>query len=401
MFFNRIVSWLTGYLELLVRGPQLEKFINLATNSGLFLWDIRRVGPDVLHAKLRAHGFWRVREYAKRSHATIRLHRKRGWPFCWRKLKQRRSFLVGSVLFIAGLIYLSSLVLVLKIDGFEGTDRVRLLTTLGRLGIKPGISRKELLAKKTLIEREVMLETPQAVWFAINLRGVVADMTVVKRKTAPAAPPSVDLIAARDGVVTKVVVVRGTSAVKEGDTVAPGDLLISGTEWQADKNTGELHRITVPANGIIEARVWQDIEVIEPKVCWRASPGRERLTIYSLRWGEQQWTLWRSGKGPLTDYSGSRWRKRLYQGRNPHDTVELIKDIQQAVRWQKVRRTQTELKTSAVREAAERRKLLIGTVAGSNERRTEAWIDEGNFLRLIVTYEMNQNIALVAPIRKE
>ncbi|TCL65296.1 hypothetical protein EDC14_101744 [Hydrogenispora ethanolica] len=397
MLLNRIVSWLLGYVEILVRGPHLEKFINLATNSGLVLWDVKRVGPDVLHVKLRAHGFRRIREYARRSQATVRLHRKRGWPFSWRKMRRRRTFLLGSVLFVGGLIYLSTLVLVIRVEGFEGADRQQLFTTLAKLGVKPGVTRRSLLTRKTMVEREVMLEMPQAVWFGLNLRGVVADVTVVKRKVPPPARSSYDLIAGRDGLVTKVAVIRGTSAVKEGDTVAPGDLLISGIEWQSDKASGELVKIPVPANGIVEARVWQDIEVTEPRLCWRALPERERLTAYSLRVGKRLWPLFRLGKRPVANYSWTRWQKRLYQGRNPALVVEIIKDTWQAARWVKVVRTPAELKAAALREAAERRKYL----PGRGGKRTVHWSTEGNFLKLIVTYESIQDIALIAPLKDQ
>ena len=410
MLLNRIVSWLMGYVEILVRGPHLEKFINLATNSGLLLWDVKRVGPDVLHVKLRAHGFRRIRGYARRSQATVRLHRKRGWPFVQRRLQRRRTFLLGCVLFLAGLVYLSTLVLVIRVEGFEGSDRQQLIATLAKLGVKPGISRQSLLARKALVEREVMLETPQAVWFGLNLRGVVADVTVVKRQSPPPPQANYDLIAGRDGLVTKVVVIRGTSAVKEGDTVAPGDLLISGVEWKHDKASAELVKIAVPANGIVEARVWQDIEVMEPRVCWRVTPAQERLTVYSLRVGRQLWPVFRIGRRPAGNYSWARWQKRLYQGRNPDKVVEIIKDEWQAARWIKVVRPLAELKAAALREAAERRKYLPDQAQSPNQpstgapgqpgKRTEQWTVEGNFLRLIVTYETVQDIAVSAPLRQ-
>lgn len=398
MLLQRIIAWLTGYVEILARGPFLEKFINLLTGSGLWLWDVRRLGPEVIHAKLRAHGFLRIRRCAKTAGATVRLHRKRGVPFIWRKIQRRRTFLVGSGLFVAALIYLSSLVMVVKISGFEGEDRIRLLATLHQMGVRPGAARREILAQKRMLEREVMLRTPHAVWFGLEVRGVVAEVTVVKRKTAPIRPESYDLVAARDGLVTKVAVIRGTAAVREGQTVAAGDLLIAGNEWQTDKASGEMVQKKVPAGGIVEARVWYDLEVTEPKTGWMPVTGRAGLVVYSVRWGGKLYPLLHFGKRPAGPASWTRQRKRIFRGRNPGETVEIIKDIWRETHWRRLQRTSSELERAARREIEAKLNYLPGAKAGSL---VETWVDDGNFRRLMVTIETIQDIAMIAPPRKE
>jgi similar to stage IV sporulation protein len=104
-------------VEILIRGTQIEKLINLATSSGLYLWGIRRIAPEIVYAKIRVHGYLRIREMVKISGCRVKIHHKHGLPFLYRKLMERRMFLVGAVFFGALLVYLSSFVLIIKIEG--------------------------------------------------------------------------------------------------------------------------------------------------------------------------------------------------------------------------------------------------------------------------------------------
>ena len=400
MILNRIVSYFAGYVEVLARGAQLEKLINLLTNSGLFLWDIQRLGPDVIRFKIRAHGFLQLhKQVLKRTKVTVKICRKRGWPFVWRRLKTRRFFLIGAVLFIALLIYSSSLILVIKVDGFEGGQREKLLQTLKGIGLKPGLSRSDLLRSKRMMEREVMLVTPTAVWLGISVHGVVAEVRVIPRKVAPNQANGYDLVAGADGVITKLVVIRGTPVVKEGETVARGDLLISGQIWYKNLQSDELIAEDVPPVGTVEARVWDDLEILEPKVVWKIAHQQAAATEYSLRWGQKMLSLGKFGQKPRGNYSRIRWHKVIFKGRNPIVIVELIKDIWQETIWHKRVRSSTELKQAALREAALKSKYLA--LSSEKLNQLETWSDEGNFIKLAVTVETIRDIAVVSPRRKE
>ena len=176
MGLERVISFLTGYVEVLVRGAHLEKLLNLLTSSGLYLWDVRCLSAEAVQVKIRAHGFLRIRELIRRTHSTVRIHRKRGWPFIWRKMGRRKMFWIGALVFLGLLIYLSSLIIFIKIEGFTGEDRQLLVANLAKLGLKPGVLRREFLLKKNLIEREIMIHTPGAVWLGISVQGVVAEV---------------------------------------------------------------------------------------------------------------------------------------------------------------------------------------------------------------------------------
>lgn len=393
-----LISWLTGYVEIVARGAHLEKLINLLAGSGLFVWDIKRINRDALVAKIRAHGFLRIREPLRRSGCRARIRAKKGWPFLWRRIKLRKLFLCGAAGAVLVLLYLSSFIFFIKVEGFEGKDREILLVALAKRGVKTGLPRKDLLERKSWIEREIMIEVPQAVWLGISVRGVVAQVRVVHRKTTPIVITAADIVAARDGVISKLVVIRGTPVVKEGDTVARGDLLISGTVWHGDPEQQEFSKEEVPAGGMVEARVWYDFDVLEPRTVWQPVIGKTCRNQYSIRFGNQLRQLIGYGEPPGKNYSWTRWRKRLYQGRNPVDTVEFIKDTWHKVEWHRVTRPLSKVKQLALLEATERLRRMPGT--GPEPTKTFSWSREGDFIRLRVTVESVQDIGMMAVRQK-
>ncbi|HOJ77573.1 MAG TPA: sporulation protein YqfD [Bacillota bacterium] len=394
MNFNAIVSFFTGNVEILIRGYQIEKFINLATSSGLYLWDIKRLGSEVIKARIRTHGYFRAREIARKTGCNLKIHRKYGWPFLQKKALRRRMFFIGALGFLTMLLYISSLVFFIKIDGYGDSQPTKLIASLNRMGLKPGITRKALLERKRLIEREVMLLNPELVWVGITVKGVVAEVKVVPRKTAPAEIGACDIVAAYDGVVSKVVVIRGVPMVKEGDVVAKGDLLISGTRWYNDQQTNELVKQEVAASGVIEANVWHSIEVLEPKVIWKPIPLQSHSIQYKLRWNDKLFTLGTFGVKPVQNYYWQRWRKRLYQGRNPSEVVEFIKDVWQEVSWKQVKRSKRQVQQAALEEAFRKQKNLKLQNIKHHE---ENWSEDGMFVKLTLTYEVSQDIATIAP----
>jgi len=389
----QVVSFLTGYVEVLVRGAQLEKLLNLLTNSGLYLWDVKHLANGVIQLKIRSHGFLQIRRLIRHTHSTVRIYRKRGWPFIRRKLGRRKMFWIGAVAFMALLFYLSSRVLFIKVDGFAGGERKLLLTNLSELGLKPGMTRRDLYAKKNLIEREIMIHTPGAVWLGITVQGVVAEVKVVKRKTAPAPLLGCDIIAGHDGVISKLVVVRGVPVVKEGDTVARGDLLISGAEWLKDPETDNLVKYDVNASGIVEAKTWYDLEAIEPKIVWRPVVKTDRHIGYKLRWGRKLWSIGVIGQKPFGNYYWVRWHRHLYQGRNLFDSVEIIKDTWQAVNWSRMVRSRREIEDAARAEIDSKLKVL--NISRNSSSLT--WSEEGNFVKLTLTCEKQEDIAMISP----
>ena len=91
-------------------------------------------------------------------------------------------------------------------------------------------------------------------WIGIKLDGTNAKVNIVEAVAKPAILDEneyCDIVATKDGIITKINVTNGTALVKEGDVVESGRKLIGG--WMEGKYTGVRY---MHASGEVEAKVW-------------------------------------------------------------------------------------------------------------------------------------------------
>jgi similar to stage IV sporulation protein len=81
------------------------------------------------------------------------------------------------------------------------------------------------------ISNDLILRIPELAWIAVNVYGSRADILVRERIEKPEIPdmdaPTM-VYAVKPGIIVRTSVLQGVSALKPGDTVASGDILISG-----------------------------------------------------------------------------------------------------------------------------------------------------------------------------
>src|SRR5699024_1077859 len=91
-------------------------------------------------------------------------------------------------------------------------------------------------------------------WVGIDIKGTNAVVEIVEADEKPEIineEEYCNLVASRDGIISKVNAANGTPLVKEGDVVKKGDILVAG--WLEGKYTRTRY---VHATGSVEARVW-------------------------------------------------------------------------------------------------------------------------------------------------
>ena len=112
-------------------------------------------------------------------------------------------------------------------------------------GAKAGSVRSEQ------VKNRLLFEIPELRWAGVNTSGCTAVITVSERvpeKPAEKELPG-DLIARTDGVVTELILQRGTALVKSGDAVSAEQILISGLTdlgicTRTDRAEGEIWAMT-------------------------------------------------------------------------------------------------------------------------------------------------------------
>lgn len=175
-------------------------------------------------------------------------------------LKRRRGLIFGSILSFF-LIYLSTFyVWSVRIEGNEELSCDFIKRVMAESGFYEGVKKSDVDVNE--LQNEVLLRCHELSFFSVNLHGMVADVVVHERRTVPDPTERTvgyNLVADMDGVVVSSVILDGQTMFKVGDTVARGELLVSGIV----DSTSEGFRIR-QADGKVYARTFRTLEFSLP-----------------------------------------------------------------------------------------------------------------------------------------
>ena len=143
----------------------------------------------------------------------------------------------------------------IEIEGNQTVSDERIMRALEAEGITYGIF--GLGIHPETLKNHILLEIPELSWLTVNVNGFRATVIVRER----ALPPPIrdehtnaNIIAEKDGLITKVQLFGGHAAVAKDETVTKGQLLISGV---ADMDTRGAY--LTRGEGKVYARTWYDL----------------------------------------------------------------------------------------------------------------------------------------------
>jgi similar to stage IV sporulation protein len=270
MLLFKVMSFLLGYVTISVTGPAPEKFINMAASRGISLWDVDRSGDGSICLKVRVNAIKPMRHIARRTCCRFRILRREGLPFHLARLRRRKTLALGAVFCVCVLYLLTSFVWFIEVKGNEQLNSEELLGVAAEAGLTRGVPKWHV--ETDAVEAKIMERLPLVAWTGVYLQGTrviieVSERTMpVKEDDRPA-----HIVAGKAGLIKEVLVISGHPVVREGDTVVPGQVLISGEipapEEQSgpggEQKPGQNHGIIKPpdyvhARGIVRARVWYE-----------------------------------------------------------------------------------------------------------------------------------------------
>lgn len=380
MILDELRRMLAGRVEISIEGDGVEKFVNMATQNGIDLRNIRKKRGGYW-AEITPADFKRIRALTRRAGVKVRPWKKGGFPFLCARLVRRPVLLGGLLLFVASLYYLLGFVWFIEIRGLEQLSSAEILGQLGQEGLKVGGRKAGIDVER--LEKSLVEKDPRISWAGIDIRGTKAIVEIVERKIPPAEPGTPgDVVAGSDGIVTRLIVLSGTPAVKEGDIVQKGQPIILGVDPKGNKTR---------AKGVVEARTWREVYlevptlIVERKRTGRIFSqtvvryfgretiisGRDRIPFQKYELDESKTGLnpWRNGKGPI----------ELIQ-RTYHETVES-----------KTFLSEEQARLRALNEA--KRRLFSGeTPVRVLTERADVVQSTNEFVGVRVTFELKEEI---------
>ena len=223
----KIIRWLRGYIVFSISGTFPERFLNLINKRGIRHWDFI---PDKngYTGKMFLSDYLRIRPTARSSSVRLKSTKRMGFPFFVKKYKRRKGLLFGAVAAILILTVMSQYVWDIKVVGAEGLSTSELYSAFDECGFKVGMLKSGLNVKS--VERQVELKVPQVRWMAVNMINNVATVEIKQLKERPKMNIKTypcNIKASEDGVITDIIVNRGTCEVKRGSAVAKNQMLVN------------------------------------------------------------------------------------------------------------------------------------------------------------------------------
>ena len=227
-----VVRYLKDRATVSAGGPHPERIIDICCENNISIWKIKRV-ENCIYFSVARSDFKRLRTPLRRSGIRLHIIKKHGIISFSQNNKNKVSALIGAVVFLALLWFLSGRIWVIQVIGNQSFSSDEIVSLCEDFGVKTGMKRTDI--NSAYLKNRVLAKTDRLGFISFNVIGSKLEIEVDEiEKPQTTAKFPCNLVASEDGVVKSIMVYEGTPAVKVGDGVKKGDLLISGVRKRVD-----------------------------------------------------------------------------------------------------------------------------------------------------------------------
>ena len=250
-------SFLFGYSIVKSDKKNAEKIINMCYEGALRFSDVRIEGDEMLFC-IPLFSERRLIRLAKGKSIEITVVSRRGVPSLLLRYRHRAGILAGLAVSIAMIVFSSSVIWDIRIDGASRVSERDLLAVFAECGLEVGAKIKDIDAD--VLENQILILSDDISWVSVNLSNNVANVEI--RELDYATPDEYgdalysNVVASQDGVIVGFEDVRGNISVEIGEAVCRNQLLISGI-FGDESNPFRLTN----AHGLVFAEVEDTIEI--------------------------------------------------------------------------------------------------------------------------------------------
>lgn len=277
-------NYLRGYVIIKVEGLTLERFLNLAADQDIYLWDIKRINYTLLEMKVSTKGFKALKEIVRKVGCRVEIVEKKGLPFIIYRLKNRKMLGFGILIFFSLILVLSSFIWSIEVLGLEKISKMDIIRVLEGENIRPGIIKYNI--DKDYISSLLLNGFEHISFASIDIKGTKLIVSIYEQDIPPEKLDiniPCHIIAKKKGVIVKAIVKNGKTMVRKGDVVKKGQVLIAG--MITDENTEDT--IPIHAEGEVLAKTRYYYRLDEPIVKTIEEKTGNIVEVHEIRFGEK------------------------------------------------------------------------------------------------------------------
>ncbi len=240
MFIVNFFRWLFGYAEFCLKSNFPERYLNIAFKNGLHLWKTKGE-KESLKGCVKIKELNEAMRLAQKAGMEFEITREHGLPYLCRRYRKRAGLLAGLIFGAALSCILSRFIWNIEIHAPDGINEYEIRNELKQLGFSEGFyytfdSIVDLRHKLLIMDNRIS-------WMSINIFGTNAVVELSDRDY-PIESDKTDsnrignIISDVDGTITGISVSKGSAAVKIGEGIRKGQLLVSGIIEYNDGTAG-------------------------------------------------------------------------------------------------------------------------------------------------------------------
>lgn len=240
-----------GYVQVEVIGFAPERLINLLINNEVVIWDVTETECGYKFYIGRKN-LLKIKQYLQRTNVKLKVLRRFGLPYFFRKNRRRASFGMGLLIFVVLIYVLSLFVWEVKVTGEDHLIAEEVLKHIEENYIPLGTLKSNVDCAE--LETALRKDFEEISWISCELKGT--GLTIhLEEGLSPVRMEdrniTGDIIAMKNAVITKMITRQGTPIAKVNDKVKKGDILISGTVYIYDDNNEIMETSYIGADGDI------------------------------------------------------------------------------------------------------------------------------------------------------
>ena len=228
MLISSVIRNFINRVEFSAEGLDCEKLLNFAVENGFEIISPRK-RDYILSGTIYSENYKALKRFCVKNGIKIRITKKRGPYFFYRKNKTKIFSAIGIASIILAISLLNNFIWEIDIKGNKTIPSEKIIEIAQNNGLTAGTLKKSHNARE--IEWEILNNIDGIAWVSVNIQGCKATISINEAVSIPEMKydddKPVNLIASRHGIIRKMDVFDGQNVAKVGDAVMKGDLLVS------------------------------------------------------------------------------------------------------------------------------------------------------------------------------
>ena len=233
-----------------------ERLLNILWNENIHIINVKRIDVATIHITIDYNDYENMVQIVKKLNGKFKIVGSKGILFFVGKLKSKFFLTIGGGIFVILLLYFSTFVWSIEITTKQNVSPYEIRQQLYSLGIKPGISKKDIDFKE--VEKKLENINSDILWLRARVEGSTLKIAIEEKVNPPEIKEEKygNLVAKMDGEVSRVYAFSGRATVHSGEYVRAGDVVIEGI------NGKEEEPYEVVPDGVVMANTFYEKSMI-------------------------------------------------------------------------------------------------------------------------------------------